>query len=100
MLKTRIQICITDLYPIYSQLNENNNKKLIPNKYMFSIVFIPMIMYVVCVDMSSYTIRIGLFAECQMICLVFFRVLGKEALCRVPTKKPLVKKHSAKSFFA
>jgi hypothetical protein len=31
---------------------------------------------------------------------VFFRALDKEALCRVPSKKNLGKKHSAKKLFA
>jgi hypothetical protein len=40
---------------------------------------------------ASNTTRIRLFVECQMICRVIFRTLGKEALCRVPSKKPSVK---------
>jgi len=42
--------------------------------------------------------RIRLFAECQMVCRVFFRARDKEALCQVP-KKHLAKKHSAKRLF-
>jgi hypothetical protein len=48
-----------------------------------------------------HTTGIWLFVECQIFCRVFFRALGKEALCRVPRKKTLGKrKHSAKKLFA
>jgi hypothetical protein len=41
------------------------------------------------------TTGIWLFAECHILCRVFFfRALGKEALCRVPHKKPSVKENT------
>jgi hypothetical protein len=41
------------------------------------------------------TTGIWLFAECHILCRVFFfRALGKEALCRVPRKKPSVKENT------
>jgi hypothetical protein len=47
------------------------------------------------------TTGISLFAEYQILCRVFFRALGKEALYRVPHKKTIGKiKHSAKKLFA
>jgi hypothetical protein len=42
----------------------------------------------------EFTIRIWLFAECHILCRMFFRSLGKEALCRVLRKKPSVKENT------
>jgi hypothetical protein len=43
--------------------------------------------------LGRFTTKIWLFAECQIFCRVFFRALGKEALCRVPRKKPSIKEN-------
>jgi hypothetical protein len=40
------------------------------------------------------TTGIWLFAECHILCRVFFRALGKQALCRVSRKKPSVKENT------
>jgi hypothetical protein len=41
-----------------------------------------------------FTTRICLFTECQIFYRMFFRVLDKKALCRVPRKKPSVKENT------
>jgi hypothetical protein len=50
----------------------------------------------ICMDENPHnTTGIWLFAECHILCRVFFfRALGKEALCRVPHKKPSVKENT------
>jgi hypothetical protein len=48
---------------------------------------------------ALFTTEIRLFIERKIFCRVFFRALGKEALYRVPSKKPSVKENTRQSSF-